>query len=94
MSDALRNMHPEHHQNTSVFTLWLDSSVQQPTTSKPLHSKIHFIYTATPIKIDSATLGMAEFYRQSNINKTMTIPEHVLISDQHSLYRLSPSRNS
>lgn len=90
MGNAFRNLNPVHLQTISVFTMWLDSDIPQPTTEKPLHSKIHFVDIATPVKFNTSNRESEEFHRQATINRTMTVLERVLIADEHIPYRSCP----
>jgi len=88
--NAIRSMSSDHLQTTSVFTLWFNSNVPQPNTSKPLHSKIHFVDMATPVKFNTFNRESEEFHKLANINKTMTVLERVLIAEEHIPYRSCP----
>ncbi|OHT02299.1 Kinesin motor domain containing protein [Tritrichomonas foetus] len=79
-----------HQQTTSVFTIWFDSDVPQPTTEKPLHTKIHFVDMASPVKFETSNRESEEFHRQASINRTMTVLERVLIATEHIPYRSCP----
>ena len=88
--NAIRNMSNEHLQSTSVFTFWFESSVLQPTTEKPLKTKLHFVDMATPVKFNTFNRETEEFHRLANINRTMTVLERVLIAEEHIPYRSCP----
>ena len=90
MGNSYRKMHPDDLMTTCVFTLWFDSDVPQPTTEKPLHTKIHFVDMATTAKISDLNRDSEEFHRKANINRTMTVLERVLIADEHIPYRSCP----
>ena len=91
MGNAFRNINSNvHHSTTSVFTLWFDSDIPQPNTEKPLHSKIHFVDMASPVKFDTSNRESEEFHRQASINRTMTVLERVLIATDHVPFRSCP----
>lgn len=90
MGNAQRALNPDHLLTTSVFTLWLDSDVPQPSTDEPLHSKIHFVDMATTVKFTTTNRESEEFHRLAAINRTMTVLERVLIAKEHIPYRSCP----
>lgn len=90
MGNALRALNPIHLQTTSLFTIWFDSDIPQPTTEKPLHTKLHFVDMASPVKFETSNRESEEFHRQASINRTMTILERVLIATEHIPYRSCP----
>lgn len=90
MGNAFRAMNQIHLQTTSVFTIWFDSDIPQPNTEKPLHTKLHFVDMASPVKFETSNRESEEFHRQASINRTMTVLERVLIATEHIPYRSCP----